>query len=571
MCGVIALVISGCTSLRTPAPELYTASTPVPPTVSDRSTAAPNAPGTAYPTTNPTKSPSPGTTPVPAAAPSAGRTTYGNTAPGAAAGNTAPADAESEFVIRGQNPGPYGPQPGTGSPPPAYGGSSYGGGSTPLNNGSNTGANGGYNGGAAAPGYGTGIPPANPYSTPANGTAPGGMLAQQPPGPQLDMLNPNGNAAGAAQPFDPFGTQGAELPENWADLQPIVTETQTGRFSIGVGVNSDAGVTGQLVIDERNFDWQRLPRNFDEVIDGRAFRGAGQGFRLEAAPGNQVQRYMIQFTEPYLFGYSPVSFQASAFFYNRRFFDWSEQRMGGRFGLGYRLTSDLSLSGSLRLEDVVISNPRVVGVPELDSAVGDHGLYGAKVTLVHDTRDIPFFPTEGHYIELSYEQVFGSYDYPRGEIDYRKYYLIRERPDGSGRHTLGFSFRVGASGSQTPIFENYFSGGFSTMRGFDFRGASPVNGGVIVGGQFRFLGSVEYYFPITADDMVKGVFFCDYGTTEREVEIIGSNFRVAPGFGLRFNIPAMGPAPLAFDFAVPVTHAPTDNIQNFSFFFGISR
>lgn len=468
------------------------------------------------------------------------------------------------MVVRGQGPGPYGPQPGTGVPSPGYGGQpAYGG--TPVGGGST------YPSSNAGAGAGTTVPSSNPYAAPGNGTA-GGMLAQQPAGPQLDMLNPNPGAAGAASPFDPFGTQpDAVSPENWADLQPIVTETQTGRFSIGVGVNSDAGVTGQLVIDERNFDWQRLPRNFDELIDGRAFRGAGQGFRIEAAPGNQVQRYMVQFTEPYLFGYSPVSFQSSAFFYNRRFFDWNEQRMGGRFGLGYRLTSDLSLSGSLRMEEVVISDPRVVGVPELDSAVGDHGLYGAKVTLVHDTRDIPFFPTEGHYIELSYEQVFGTFDYPRGEIDYRKYFLIRERPDGSGRHTLGFSFRVGASGSQTPIFENYFSGGYSTMRGFDFRGASPVNGGVIVGGQFRFLGSVEYYFPITADDMVKGVFFCDYGTTERQVEIIGENFRVAPGFGLRFNIPAMGPAPLAFDFAVPVTHAPTDNIQNFSFFFGISR
>jgi outer membrane protein insertion porin family len=110
------------------------------------------------------------------------------------------------------------------------------------------------------------------------------------------------------------------------------------------------------------------------------------------------------------------------------------------------------------------------------------------------------------------------------------------------------------------------------MRGFDFRGASPMGpGNVAIGGQFRFLGSVEYFFPLTADDMIKGVVFCDYGTTEEEIELHSDNYRVAPGFGLRLNIPAMGPAPLALDFAVPVTRAPTDNIQNFSFFFGFSR
>ena len=77
-------------------------------------------------------------------------------------------------------------------------------------------------------------------------------------------------------------------------------------------------------------------------------------------------------------------------------------------------------------------------------------------------------------IELSFEQAFGEYDYPRGELDYRRYFLIRERPDGSGRHVLAASLGAGVSGTDTPLFENYFAGGFTTLRGFHFRGASPV-------------------------------------------------------------------------------------------------
>jgi outer membrane protein insertion porin family len=454
------------------------------------------------------------------------------------------ASEASAMIVRGQSPGGFGggfTSPGPNAPGPQIPG------------------NGGFAGPATNPGAG-------PVDGGASNNGPflGGNAGQGNNG--FGQFGSNHQAG----PYDNWGL-GAIPPDQSTNLNIPVTETQTGRFSIGVGVNSDAGVTGQIVIDERNFDWQRLPQSFDDIISGRGFRGAGQGFRIEAAPGNQVQRYMVQFTEPYLFGYSPISFQTSGFYYNRRFFDWDEERLGGRLGLGYRITPDLSVSGALRLEEVDINNPRVRGVPELDAGVGSHGLYSGKLTLIHDTRDIPFFPTEGHYMEFSYEQVFGNFDYPRGEIDLRKYYLIRERPDGSGRHTLGLSLRVGASGSQTPIFENYFSGGYSTMRGFDFRGASPVNMGVVIGGRFRFLGSVEYYFPITADDMVKGVVFCDYGTTERTITMDADNFRVSPGFGLRFNIPAMGPAPLAFDFAVPIAHAPTDNIQNFSFFFGISR
>ena len=132
-----------------------------------------------------------------------------------------------------------------------------------------------------------------------------------------------------------------------------------------------------------------------------------------------------------------------------------------------------------------------------------------------------------------------------------------KRADGSGRHTIGVSLGAGFSGADTPIFENYFAGGFSTMRGFEFRGASPVDQGVTVGGEFRMLGSVQYMMPLTADDMIKAVTFVDFGTVEENIEIDWDNFRVAPGFGFRISVPALGPAPLAFDFAFPVAQADT--------------
>jgi outer membrane protein insertion porin family len=78
-------------------------------------------------------------------------------------------------------------------------------------------------------------------------------------------------------------------------------------------------------------------------------------------------------------------------------------------------------------------------------------------------------------------------------------------------------------------------------------------------------------FPLTADDMIKGVAFCDFGTVERDIEFNSDNFRVSPGIGVRINIPALGPAPLAFDLAAPIIHADGDNLQNFSFFFGFGR
>lgn len=353
-------------------------------------------------------------------------------------------------------------------------------------------------------------------------------------------------------------------------LDVFVEETRTGQFMFGIAVNSDAGVTGQITLSERNFDFLNPPGSWDDFGEGNAWRGGGQGFRIEAQPGDRVQRYLISFSDPYLFR-SNVSFSASAFYFDRNYFDWTESRYGGRLGFGYRLTPDLSLSASMSAENVNIFDPRVLGVSELDAALGRNDLFKGRVSLTHDTRDLPFLPTEGHLIELAYEQAFGSFDYPRGEVNFAQYFLVRQRPDGTGRHTLAYTTKFGISGDDTPIYENYFAGGFSTLRGYSFRGASPIDSGIRVGGQLQWLNSLEYYFPLTADDMIRGTFFCDFGTVERDVSIHGENFRVAPGLGLRINVPALGPAPLAFDLAFPVASADGDDEQTFSFFFGAMR
>jgi len=359
-------------------------------------------------------------------------------------------------------------------------------------------------------------------------------------------------------------------PLNVVPFNVHVEEARTGRVMFGAGYNSDLGVTGNVMIDERNFDYTRLPRSLDEIVDGRALRGAGQGFRLELVPGQFYERYSLMFSDPYWRG-TNLSMNLNGYYVDRLYVDWDEHRTGGRVSWGYRLTHDLSVSAAFRAENIKVRRPRVRGVEELESVLGDNDLFSGRAILTHDTRDVPFMPTEGHYFEISYEQVFGSFDYPRGEVDFRKYFLFKERADGSGRRTLSYSLKLGISGSQTPLFENYFAGGFSTLRGFDFRGASPKNNGVVVGGEMRLLGSVEYMIPLTGDDMLRGVFFTDFGTVEEELKIHGEDFRVTVGFGLRLAIPLMGPAPLALDLGVPLMREDGDEIENFSFFFGFGR
>lgn len=397
-------------------------------------------------------------------------------------------------------------------------------------------------------------PQSYPPATPPNYNPPGGYG-------DAGQLFPDGGYLNNGDPVE------EPLPEVPVDV--YVDETQTGRIMMGVGVNSNAGLVGNFVLDEQNFDITRWPKRFSEIRNGTAFRGRGQQFRLEAVPGTQFQRYGITFRDPYVFN-TPVSAGVNGYFFNRQYRDWSEQRVGGTGTLGYQIRPDLSAVWALRLEDVKVSNPSTLAIPSLAEAVGHTDFYSSRWSIIQDTRDSAFLPTEGHRIELAFEQAFGEFSFPRGDVDLRKYFTLRQRPDGSGRHVLTLAGSLGIAGTQTPIFEKYYAGGFSTLRGFRFRGVGPQELGVFTGGRFQMLSSIEYMFPITADDVLRGVVFCDAGTVENSFKFSG-DYRVAPGFGLRISIPALGPAPIALDFAVPVNRGPGDQIQNFSFFIGVSR
>lgn len=421
--------------------------------------------------------------------------------------------------------------------------------------------------------------PSSPFPAGGNGQVVQESAYQYPDGSPQGAITPSFGSENIGSPneYNPFqnynqgGVANMPIGQNYADLDVFVGETQTGSVNIGGAYNSDNGIVGQFVIDERNFDIKAFPRSFRDLFDGTAFRGGGQAFRLELVPGQEVQRYLVSFSEPYLFG-TNYSLSLSGYLFDRQYFDWDEQRLGGRISIGRRLTPDLSFSLGLRLENVDISDLRNNDSPTLNAAEGDSDLFLFNVGLIRDTRDHPFLATEGSYLALTYSQGFGDFTYPRGDIEYRRYRLMYERPDGSGRHTVSFGTKLGFSGSDTPIFENYFAGGFSTLRGYEFRGAAPIENGIRVGGEFQWLNTLEYTFPITPDDMIKGVAFVDFGTVEEEIALNGENFRVAPGVGLRVAVPALGGgAPLAFDFAFPVNSATGDEEQVFSFYISANR
>jgi outer membrane protein insertion porin family len=237
--------------------------------------------------------------------------------------------------------------------------------------------------------------------------------------------------------------------------------------------------------------------------------------------------------------------------------------------MGRLLSRYWSFGTALRLENVDIRNFNTPAPQDLLDVEGDNFLSTVDVKLSHDSRDSAFLPTYGHLWEISYEQGFGEFTYPRAETSFSQYFTVWERPDGFGKHILSFRTQLGWTGDDTPIFERYYAGGYSSFRGFAFRGVTPREMGFRVGGNFMTLSTLEYMAPITADDNIRVVGFTDFGTVEEDVSL--DNFRLTVGFGFRLTIPAMGPAPIALDFAVPLMDENEDNRRLFSFYVGFTN
>lgn len=375
---------------------------------------------------------------------------------------------------------------------------------------------------------------------------------------------------------DPYGGIAGQysraIEQGQADLDVFVTETQTGRLMFGVGVNSNAGVVGSIVLEENNFDITRIPTSVRDFTDGNAFRGNGERFRIEVVPGEFISRYLMSWQTPYFLD-TNFSFGVSGFYYNRFLPDWDESRLGGRISLGYQIDKWWSFTTSFRLESVELDRfATTATLPIITASQGTNFLSTARAALAHDTRDSAFLPSEGHFFEAAFEQGFGDFVYPRLELQGTQYYKVYERADGGGRHIISLRGEYDWSDTGTPLFERYFAGGYQSFRGFAFRGVSPTAGGIRVGGDNMILASAEYSMPVTADEMVRVVGFVDAGTVEDSEDTLSlDRMRLTAGVGLRIQIPAMGPAPLAFDFGIPIESQPGDEERVFSFYIGISR
>lgn len=361
-------------------------------------------------------------------------------------------------------------------------------------------------------------------------------------------------------------------PDNttFRDVLIEIEETNTGSFDLGGAVSSDSGVIGRIAITQRNFDLSDTPDSFGEFISGRAFRGGGQTFQIEALPGNEVQTFRISLSEPYLFE-SNYSGSASAFFRKRDFDEFDEERYGGTLGLGRRFGTRWIGNLNFRYNEIELSDIDPARPVDVFRDAMPTTLVGLSASLSRNTLDSRTRPTKGSRSSISIEQVVGDYQFTPINLRHNTFIPIRE--DYLGRSTiLKLSTQVGyipQGRDDTPTYERYYSGG-QQFRGFEFRTISPKgirnDNGLPsddpVGGTYQFFLGAEIHQPIY-EDILSIVGFVDSGTVTFDPGF--DDYRVAVGFGFRIFMPALSPAPLAFDFGFPIVKEDGDKQRLFTF------
>lgn len=358
------------------------------------------------------------------------------------------------------------------------------------------------------------------------------------------------------------------------DVLVAVTENpRTNQFIAGVGASSDAGLVGNIVLENSNFDIFDRPRSWEEFFKGRAYRGAGQTARIQLEPGTEYTRFRVDFREPYLMN-EPIGFGTSFYLFERERDGYDERRAGGNVSFDHRFESGWLKNWigeiAFRAEYVVVADRVSFAAEDIRDVDGGSYLSSAKLSLLRDTTDSRFDPSEGYRLRMSWEQagaMGGDYYHAKLTGDITRHYTITV-DDQDRKSVLSLHTDVGQILGDAPVFERFYAGGIGSFRGFDFRGISPRDGirDNRVGGEFMVLSGAEYSFPLVAK-IVRGVTFLDMGTVEEEFGV--TSWRAAVGFGVRLTLDIFNTIPMEFDLAFPIAKEDEDNERIFSFFVGL--
>lgn len=319
-----------------------------------------------------------------------------------------------------------------------------------------------------------------------------------------------------------------------------VQEKQTGTASAGAGFASSTGLTGFIELGHNNLF------------------GNGQSVNLHLERGGKRSSYEIAFTDPW-FRDSPLTLGFSLFNTERELDVYNRKDVGGGIRLGRPMPWPDYTRGliSYDLRNVTLSNfiaPQPGEGSNLSTLRATHWprlVSSVTLSLSRTSTDNPFYASKGSRSNWTNTVAGGAL----GGVEsfYKTTFDIKNFTRLRGPFVLMLRGRTGfLGGSSVPDYERFRLGGTSVdyLRGYpDYYVVprtnitrDPVTGLVLErypGGRNMLIAGAEVQFPIA--EPLHGLFFFDAGNTwntAREIDL--GDLRRSVGFGIRFEVPALG-------------------------------
>ncbi|XKE45007.1 outer membrane protein assembly factor BamA [Halomonas organivorans] len=363
------------------------------------------------------------------------------------------------------------------------------------------------------------------------------------------------------------------------DVTYTVEEQPSGSISASIGFSQSAGVIYGASLSQNNF------------------LGSGNRVNIGAQRSDTYTNLNFGFTDPY-WTLDGISRGYNLFYRETDYEDsdistYSTDAFGGGISFGYPINELTRLNFGVDAEDLSIKTFNDTA-SEIERYVQDQGndAQTFKLTASWTRNDLNrgIMPTAGNYQRLSLETTV-----PGSDVEY---YKLRARArhlfpfDEEQTWSLKFSGELGYADSigndPYPFYENFFSGGLGSVRGFTGNTLGPATtprgdgDDKTLGGNILVEGSAELIFPMPFVEDKRSVqpsLFLDAGNTylsecyavldgdssscESGVDL--GELRYSVGLGLSWLTPV---GPLTFSIAEPLNAKDGDDTQFFQFSLG---
>jgi len=342
------------------------------------------------------------------------------------------------------------------------------------------------------------------------------------------------------------------------DLDVIISEQSSNQFTAGVGYSQSDGILFNLGLTQNNF------------------MGTGKSLSVAGSRSENEQSFNLSYNNPYhtidgvgrgfrvYYDKSDASGDTTS--------DYLSDKYGASVNYTFPIDENDSLRFSLGAEQRTISS--TASSPQhITDFIADKGndftqLIGT-MSYVRDTRDRAVFPTKGARHNLILETGLPGSDLEYYKLKYNGsvYRPVSENITAVLKTSLAYGSGFGDT-NELPFFENFYSGGIRTVRGFEHNSLGPLDStSDAKGGNLSLNATAELRFPVpflTDVKGLKGSVFIDAGNVFED-DFDQEEIRYSAGIGMTWVSPN---GPLTFSYAKPLNDKPGDKVQELQFSVG---